>query len=74
MQAKNFSAADEVRTMPKVRFATVGLDDATVGHCSFEPGWRWSTEIGPLMGAPSCPIRHLGYSMSGAVRVVMDDG
>jgi class 3 adenylate cyclase len=26
------------------------------------------------MGASSCPIRHLGYSMSGAVRVVMDDG
>jgi len=60
--------------MPKVRFETVGLDDATVGHCSFEPGWRWSTEMGPLVGAPSCPIRHLGYSMSGTVRVVMDDG
>ena len=60
--------------MPKIRFATVGLDDATVGHCSFEPGWRWSTDIGPMVGVSSCPIRHLGYSMSGRVRVVMDDG
>jgi class 3 adenylate cyclase len=74
LQAKSFAAPDDVRTMPKVRFETVGLDDAIVGHCTFEPGWRWSTEIGPLMGTASCPIRHLGYSMSGAVRVVMDDG
>ena len=74
LQAKSFAAPDDVRTMPKVRFETVGLDDATVGHCSFEPGWRWSTEMGPMVGSTSCPIRHLGYSMSGAVRIVMDDG
>jgi class 3 adenylate cyclase len=74
LQAKSFAAPDDIRTAPRVRFETVDLDDATVGHCRFEPGWRWSTDIGPLMGATSCPIRHLGYSMSGAVRVVMDDG
>lgn len=74
LQAKSFAAPDDVRTMPKVRFETVGLDDATVGHCSFEPGWRWSTAMGPLVGSASCPIRHLGYSMSGGVRVVMEDG
>jgi class 3 adenylate cyclase len=74
LQAKSFARPDDVRTMPMVRFETVGLDEATVGHCSFEPGWRWSTEMGPIIGAASCPIRHLGYSMSGAVRVVMDDG
>ncbi len=74
LQAKGFAAPDDVRTMSRVRFETVGLDDATVGHCSFEPGWRWSTDMGPIVGVPSCPIRHLGYSMSGAVRVVMDDG
>jgi class 3 adenylate cyclase len=72
--AKSFATPDDVRTAPRVRFETVDLDDATVGHCRFEPGWRWSTDIGPLMGATSCPIRHLGYSLSGACRVVMDDG
>ncbi len=74
LQAKSFAAPDGVRTMPNVRFETVGLDDATVSHCRFEPGWRWSTDIGPLMGATSCPIRHLGYAMAGTMRVVMDDG
>jgi class 3 adenylate cyclase len=74
LQAKSFAAPDDVRTAPRVLFETVDLDDATVGHCRFDPGWRWSTDIGPMMGVTSCPIRHLGYSMSGAVRVVMDDG
>jgi class 3 adenylate cyclase len=74
LQARSFATPDEVRTAHRVRFETVGLEDATVGYCTFEPGWRWSTDIGPLMGATSCPIRHLGYSMSGTVRVVMDDG
>jgi class 3 adenylate cyclase len=74
LQAKSFAVPDDLRTMTKVQFATVGLDDATVGHCRFEPGWRWSTDMGPMVGVLSCPIRHLGYSMSGTVHVVMDDG
>ena len=74
LQAKSFSTPDDVRTMPKVRFETVQLDDATVGHCYFDPGWHWSADMGPLMGATTCPIRHLGYSMSGQLHVVMDDG
>ena len=60
--------------MPLVRFATVSLDEAHVGYCSFEPGWRWSTSMGPIFGAASCPVRHVGYSISGVIRVVMDDG
>jgi class 3 adenylate cyclase len=30
--------------------------------------------MGPIFGATSCPIRHLGYAVSGAMHVVMDDG
>jgi class 3 adenylate cyclase len=74
LQAKSFATPDDVQARPGARFETVALDEATVGLCRFEPGWRWSTDIGPLMGVTSCPIRHLGYSMSGAVHVVMADG
>ncbi len=74
LQAKGFGAADDVRVMPLVRVETVSLDDATVGHCRFDPGWRWSADMGPLLGTTSCPMRHLGYTMSGAIHVAMDDG
>ncbi len=74
LQAKSFAAPDDVRSMDKARFETVGLDESQVGHCTFEPGWRWSIHVAPMMGTSSCPIRHLGYSVSGTVHVEMDDG
>ena len=74
LQSKNFASPDVVHTMPKVRFEMVGLDDATVTRCSFEPGWRWSTDLGPVVGMPTCQMRHFGYTISGALHIVMDDG
>ena len=74
LQAKSFAAPDDVRDFPKVHFRTIGLDEATVGYCTFEPGWRWSADLGPLVGTTSCQLRHLGYAASGVMHVVMDDG
>ena len=74
LQAKSFAAPDDVRSMANVRFETVSLDEATVGHCRFEPGWRWSVDLAPMIGTTTCVMRHFGYTVSGAVRVVMDDG
>jgi ketosteroid isomerase-like protein len=41
---------------------------------TFEPGWRWSTDVAPIAGTDSCQIRHLGYVVSGRMHVVTDDG
>jgi class 3 adenylate cyclase len=74
LQAKSFTTPDDVRSMPLVHVDTVELDEARIGYCQFEPGWRWSTHVAPMMGTASCPIRHVGYAVSGLIRVVMDDG
>jgi class 3 adenylate cyclase len=74
LQARSFAKPDAVIEYPRIHVATVGLDDATVGHCRFDPGWRWSSDVGPVFGTTSCPVRHLGYSVSGAVHVEMADG
>ena len=74
LQAKNFATPDNVRSIPRMRIETVDLDEARVGRCAFEPGWRWSTDVAPLVGTVSCQIRHVGYTLSGALRIVMDDG
>ncbi len=74
LQAKSFGDTDDVRTMPMIRVESVALDEATVGLCRFEPGWRWSESMAPILGVSSCPMRHLGYTMSGTMHVVMDDG
>ena len=74
LQSKNFAKPDEVRDLPKARFDIVKLGEATVGRSTFEPGWRWSTDLGPVVGTATCQIRHFGYTISGLMRAVLDDG
>lgn len=74
LQAKSFETPDEIRDLPKARFDIVRLDEVTVGRSSFEPGWRWSTDLGPMVGTATCQMRHLGYTISGSLRAALDDG
>ena len=41
---------------------------------TFEPGWRWSQDVGPIAGTESCQVAHRGYVVSGAMTIRMDDG
>lgn len=60
--------------MPKGHGQIVHLGDVSVGRASWEPGWRWSTDLAPIAGTKSCEVHHLGYSLSGSLHVEMDDG
>jgi ketosteroid isomerase-like protein len=46
----------------------------TLMRAVFEPGWRWSNDIKPIAGTESCQTRHLGYVLSGSMKIRMDDG
>jgi class 3 adenylate cyclase len=74
LQVKTFSSPDEVRTIPKGHAEVVSLDEATIARSTFGPGWRWSTDLAPIMGTRSCQVHHMGHSMSGLLHVVTDDG
>jgi hypothetical protein len=52
----------------------ITLDDFTMGHGVFEPGWRWSEDVKPIVGTDSCQTRHTGYCVSGQMTVKFDDG
>jgi len=71
---KSFASADEVRPIPKGLAAIVSLGEATVARSTFSPGWRWSTDLAPIMGTASCQVHHLGHAVSGVLHVLMDDG
>jgi len=71
---KAFANPDETRTLPNGHAVLVSLDEVTVGRSEWDPGWRWSVDLGPIMGTRSCQIHHLGHSVSGVLHVVMDDG
>ncbi len=74
MERKNFSAPAEVRPFDKGRVEVLQVGDHTVARATFEPGWKWSTCIGPLAKTRSCECAHFGYQLSGKMVLHMDDG
>jgi quercetin dioxygenase-like cupin family protein len=52
----------------------VNLEAGAVGRATFQPGWRWSKHVKPIAQTDSCQAAHMGYVISGRMRVVMDDG
>jgi hypothetical protein len=74
-EVKNFSAPDEERPFEgNGRALVVNVGGQTVGRGTFEPGWKWSENVKPIAGTDSCQVSHLGYVLSGRMRVYMDDG
>lgn len=41
---------------------------------TYEPGWRWSVDVKPIAGTQACQFHHVGVTMSGRLRVQMQDG
>jgi len=74
LQAKSFDDTTDTRELQKGHARLVTLDETTVGLATWEPGWRWSTDLQPLVGGTSCGVHHLGYGISGRMRYVTDDG
>ncbi|MGA2211214.1 MAG: cupin domain-containing protein [Acidimicrobiales bacterium] len=73
-EAKNLDAPDDRRTFDHGDLQLVKLPSATIGRAVFRPGWRWSTDVKPVVGTESCQGHHLSYVVSGRLHVKMDDG
>ena len=74
-QGRNFSFPDEVRKfVSNGNVKLVNLESGPVGLGTFEPGWHWSEHVKPIAGTDSCKVQHIGYVVSGRMKVVGDDG
>jgi class 3 adenylate cyclase len=71
---KNLLEPDERREAPFADLRLTRVGSMAIGHGVLEPGWRWSTHMGPIMGTPSCPIHHVQLVISGRIAYRMDDG
>ena len=56
------------------RVEVVRLGSQTAARFTFQPGWRWSEAIKPVVGTDSCQVRHVGAIVSGRLHVVHADG
>jgi quercetin dioxygenase-like cupin family protein len=73
-ETKSHDSPDETRSPAKTRVEVVRLEGYTIGRFNFEPGWRWSECIKPVVGTDSCQNSHVGYTVSGAITVRLEDG
>jgi quercetin dioxygenase-like cupin family protein len=73
-EMKSHDKADEVRTPNKTRVEVVRLPGFTMGRLNFEPGWKWSECVKPVVGTDSCQVAHVGYAVSGRLTVRLNDG
>ena len=71
----NLERDGEVRNFQAHGHAVVGsAGGAALVVGTFEPGWKFSADVGPLVGQATCLTRHLGYVLSGRMHIKMDDG
>src|SRR5687768_10927716 len=73
---KNFDKPEETRSFEQGsgKLELVNLEGGAVGRATFEPGWQWSKHVKPIAGTDSCQTAHMGYFVSGRMKVAMDDG
>ena len=74
MEAKSLDRPDEVRSFDKGKLELVTIGGVTIGRGVFQPGWKWSESVKPLVKTKSCEAPHFQYHLSGTLRVKMDDG
>jgi class 3 adenylate cyclase len=74
LQRKSTLSPEQVRSFPHGRIEVVSLDEFVVSHFVFQPGWRWSNDVKPIMQTPSCQLHHVGIVLGGQLHVVTDEG
>lgn len=45
-----------------------------IGRYTFQPGWRWSECIKPVVGTDSCQVQRIGYVVSCTLHVEHEYG
>jgi len=55
LESKHFDQPDETRPFAgHGHMDVVKLGGTAVARGTFEPGWRWSTDVKPIAGTDSC--------------------
>jgi uncharacterized protein (TIGR02246 family) len=71
---RRFESPDEVRQFEKGKLELVTIGGTTIGRATYQPGWKWSVHVGPVVGATRCTVEHLGLVLSGHGAAAFDDG
>ena len=71
---KNFKNPDQIMTPPNTKVEIIKLGDYTFTKYTFQPGWRWSKDIKPIMKTDFDPVPHVAYMVSGRLIIKLANG
>ncbi len=54
LETKNLDTPDETRSFEHGSMNVVNIAGATVGRAVFNPGWKWSNDVKPIVGDEPC--------------------
>ena len=68
IEVKSFSNADEVNdSFENAKIEAVNVGGQRIMKLILQPGWKWSSDIKPVVGTESCQANHLGLIVAGTV-------
>src|SRR5262245_20343168 len=70
---RQFDQPDERREFSKGRFDVVRIGGLSIGRATYEPGWKWSEDVGRFLGLQRCEVEHVGIVLSGMATVAFED-
>ena len=71
---KRFTSPDETVHFEKGKFETVSIGGMTIGRATYQPGWKWSEDVGAALGEAFCTVEHVGMVVSGCATAAFADG
>lgn len=71
---KSFELPDEIRRFEKGTVEIVTVGEYSVARGTFSPGWHWGEHLKAIAQTNLCEVEHLGYVLSGKMRIRMQDG
>ena len=75
IEVKSFNNPDEVNTkFNNAKMESVNVGGERVIRITLHPGWKWSSDVKPVVQTESCQTKHLGIITSGTVCCKHDDG
>ena len=75
IEVKSFNNPDEVNTnFNNAKMESVNVGGERLIRITLRPGWKWSSDVKPVVQTDSCQTKHLGIITSGSVCCRHDDG
>lgn len=74
LQKRNLGRPDEVRPVGRGQLELVEMGNSAFGRITYQPGWRWATDVQPIVQTELCDVHHVGFVIAGRLHIEMRDG